>query len=223
MPAAGWRSMTGFEQSPGVRLQVPCQRFLPGELRVPGKVLLRMIVEPAGVSTAASKARRLARASSGCRQAGSGDRVEENVETMRDEPNGAQPEVEVCWESGHSEAAERRKLSWTPPGPTASCRCCLARPERLELPTPWFEAKCSDPTELRARAGAILRPARLAVPAQHQSPPGGASARIAADGIRCRVDARRAAVTSEGRRRRAAVASVQATCQCFCRPAVACS
>jgi hypothetical protein len=28
----------------------------------------------------------------------------------------------------------------------------MARPERLELPTLWFEARCSDPTELRARA-----------------------------------------------------------------------
>jgi hypothetical protein len=27
----------------------------------------------------------------------------------------------------------------------------MARPERLELPTLWFEARCSDPTELRAR------------------------------------------------------------------------
>ena len=31
-------------------------------------------------------------------------------------------------------------------------RCELARPERLELPTLWFEARCSDPTELRAHA-----------------------------------------------------------------------
>jgi hypothetical protein len=29
----------------------------------------------------------------------------------------------------------------------------VARPERLELPTLWFEARCSDPTELRARYG----------------------------------------------------------------------
>ena len=29
----------------------------------------------------------------------------------------------------------------------------MARPERLELPTLWFEARCSDPTELRARYG----------------------------------------------------------------------
>jgi hypothetical protein len=31
----------------------------------------------------------------------------------------------------------------------------LARPERLELPTLWFEARCSDPTELRARNNAL--------------------------------------------------------------------
>ena len=32
----------------------------------------------------------------------------------------------------------------------------MARPERLELPTLWFEARCSDPTELRARGADII-------------------------------------------------------------------
>jgi hypothetical protein len=32
----------------------------------------------------------------------------------------------------------------------------MARPEGLEPPTTWFEAKYSNPTELRARGGRIL-------------------------------------------------------------------
>src|ERR1700689_3521921 len=46
----------------------------------------------------------------------------------------------------------------------------MARPERLELPTLWFEARCSDPTELRAREK-HYKPRRLPVPQLHRHAP----------------------------------------------------